>query len=163
MRSVRGTATANGRCGPSIFAGGGGMTETSDRSLLDMIRRHGPMPIAEMTERLGVTPTAIRNRLTRLVESGMVERRAESGGRGRPKHVYRASVAAQKMLGQNYADLAVVLWGEMMRTVEDRKLRRGLFRRVTPRAGGGLSGPGAGGGRGGPGGGVGLAPPGRGG
>jgi len=91
------------------------------------------MPIAEMTERLGVTPTAIRNRLTRLVESGMVERRAEPGGRGRPKHVYRASVAAQKMLGQNYADLAVVLWGEMMRTVEDRKLRRVLFGRITER------------------------------
>jgi len=109
------------------------MTDTSDRSLLDMIRRHGPMTIAEMTDRLGVTPTAIRNRLTRLVESGMVERRSEPGGRGRPKHAYRASVAAQKMLGQNYADLAVILWGEMMSTVEDRKLRRVLFGRITER------------------------------
>jgi len=109
------------------------MTESSDRSLLDMIRRHGPLTIAEMTERLGVTPTAIRNRLTRLVGSGMVERRTQPGGRGRPKHAYQASVAAQKMLGQNYADLAVVLWGEMMRTVEDRKLRRVLFGRITER------------------------------
>jgi predicted ArsR family transcriptional regulator len=75
----------------------------------------------------------VRNRLTRLVESGMVERRAEQGGRGRPKHTYQASVAAQKMLGQNYADLAVILWDEMMRTVEDRKLRRILFGRITER------------------------------
>jgi len=37
------------------------------------------------------------------------------------------------MLGQNYAELAVVLWGEMMRTVEDRKLRRLLFGRITER------------------------------
>jgi len=109
------------------------MTESSDRALLDLIRRHGPLTIVEMSGRLGVTATAVRNRLTRLVGSGMVERRAEPGGRGRPKHTYQASVAAQKRLGQNYADLAVILWDEMMRTVEDRKLRRVLFGRITER------------------------------
>jgi predicted ArsR family transcriptional regulator len=82
---------------------------------------------------LGVTGTAVRNRLTRLLESGLVERRAEARGRGRPRHAYQASVEAQKRLGQNYADLAVVLWDELMTTVEDRKLRRLLFARITER------------------------------
>jgi len=109
------------------------MIEAADRSLLDLIRRHGPLTVAEMATRQGVTPTAVRNRLTRLVGSGMVERRVEHGGRGRPKHTYEASVEAHKRLGQNYADLAVVLWDEMMRTVEDRKLRRILFGRITER------------------------------
>ena len=109
------------------------MTESSDRLLLDLIRRHGPLTVAEMARHLGVTPTAVRNRLTRLVGSGMIERRAEHGGRGRPRHTYQASVEAHKRLGQNYADLAVVLWDEMMRTVEDRKLRRVLFGRITER------------------------------
>ena len=109
------------------------VNESSDRSLLDLIRRHGPLTVAEMAGRLGVTATAVRNRLTRLVGSGMVERRAEHGGRGRPRHTYQASVEAHKRLGQNYADLAVVLWDEMMRTVEDRKLRRLLFGRITDR------------------------------
>jgi predicted ArsR family transcriptional regulator len=109
------------------------MIEAADRSLLDLIRRSGPLTVAEMATRQGVTPTAVRNRLTRLVGSGMVERRAEHGGRGRPKHTYEASVEAHKRLGQNYADLAVVLWDEMMRTVEDRKLRRILFGRITER------------------------------
>ena len=109
------------------------MNETSDRPLLDLIRRQGPMTVAEMVEALGVTPTAVRNRLTRLVGSGMVERRSESGHRGRPKHTYQASVEAHKKLGQNYADLAVALWGELMQAVEDRKLRRLLFGRVTDR------------------------------
>src|SRR5438309_1275928 len=103
------------------------MSEASDRSLLDLIRRYGPLSISEMVERLGVTPTAVRNRLTRLVSAGMVERRTERGTRGRPKHTYGASVEAQKQLGQNYADLAVVLWEEMMGTVEDPRLRRALF------------------------------------
>jgi len=107
--------------------------ETADRSLLDLIRRHGPLTVAELAERQGVTPTAIRNRLTRLVGSGMVERRVAHGGRGRPRHTYEASAEAHRRLGQNYADLAVVLWDEMMRTVEDRKLRRVLFGRITER------------------------------
>ena len=109
------------------------MNESSDRPLLDLIRRQGPMTVAEMVDALGVTPTAIRNRLTRLVGSGMVERKSESGHRGRPKHTYQASVEAHKKLGQNYADLAVALWGELMQAVEDRKLRRLLFGRVTDR------------------------------
>ena len=109
------------------------MTESSDRALLDLIRRGGPLTVAEMAASLGVTGTAIRNRLARLLGDGLVERRAEHGARGRPRHAYQVSVLAQKRLGQNYADLAVALWEEMMNTVADRKLRRLLFIRVTDR------------------------------
>ena len=109
------------------------MTESSDRALLDLIRRGGPLTVAEMAASLGVTGTAIRNRLARLLGDGLVERHAEHGGRGRPRHAYQASILAQKRLGQNYADLAVALWEEMMSTVADRKLRRLLFIRVTDR------------------------------
>lgn len=109
------------------------MSEAADRSLLDLIRRQGPMTVSDMSRQLGVTATAVRNRLTRLLESGMVERQAEHVGRGRPRHAYQASAEAQKRLGQNYADLAVILWEEMMNTVEDSKLRRLLFTRITAR------------------------------
>ena len=50
-----------------------------DRPLLDLIRRRGPLTVAEMASELGVTATAVRNRLARLCGSGMVERRAEHG------------------------------------------------------------------------------------
>jgi predicted ArsR family transcriptional regulator len=109
------------------------MTESSDRALLDLIRRGGPLTVADMACSLGVTATAIRNRLTRLLGAGLVVRQSEHQDRGRPKHTYRVSVEAQKRLGQNYADLALVLWDEMMSTVADRKLRRLLFMRVTDR------------------------------
>jgi predicted ArsR family transcriptional regulator len=98
-----------------------------------LIRRGGPLTVGDMAVSLGVTATAIRNRLTRLLGAGLVERRAEHQDRGRPKHTYRVSVEAQKRLGQNYTDLALVLWDEMMSTVADRKLRRLLFTRVTDR------------------------------
>ncbi|HZW32242.1 MAG TPA: AsnC family protein, partial [Isosphaeraceae bacterium] len=64
------------------------MSESSDRELLDLIRRRGPLTVPEMAASLGVTGTAIRNRLARLLGTGLVERRAERGGRGRPRHVY---------------------------------------------------------------------------
>ena len=89
------------------------------------------MTVQEMARESGVTATAVRNRLARLLDAGMVERQAEHVGRGRPRHAYQASTLAQKQLGQNYADLAVVLWNEMMHTVEDAKLRRLLFTRIT--------------------------------
>lgn len=107
------------------------MIDSPDRPLLDLIRRRGPLTVAAMVQALGVTPTAVRNRLARLVDSGMVERRVELGGRGRPKHTYQASAEAHRRLGQNYADLAVALWGELMHEVPDPKLRRLLFGRVT--------------------------------
>src|SRR5262245_9860946 len=103
------------------------MSESSDRELLDLVRRRGPMTVVEMAAGLGVTGTAIRIRLARLLGAGLLERRAERGRRGRLHYTYQVSVEAQKRLGQNYADLAVVLWEEMMSTVEDRKLRRLLF------------------------------------
>jgi predicted ArsR family transcriptional regulator len=107
--------------------------ESSDRPLLDLIRRKGPMTVAEMAQAQGVTPTAIRVRLSRLVGSGLVERRTEHGKRGRPRHTYQASPEAHKRLGQNYADLAVVLWEEMMGSVPDPRLRRQIFARITDR------------------------------
>src|SRR5262245_33569822 len=109
------------------------MSETTDRTLLDLIRREGPLTVVDLARRLGVTSTAVRNRLTRLLGSGMVERLTEHGARGRPRHMYQASVEAHKRLGQNYADLAVVLWDELMQTVPDRKLRRLIFGRITER------------------------------
>jgi predicted ArsR family transcriptional regulator len=110
-----------------------GMPESSDKELLDFIRRRGPLTVVEMGELLGVTGTAVRNRLARLLATGLVERRAEHGGRGRPKHRYQASELAHKRLGQNYAELALALWEEMMSAVADRKLRRTLFTRLTDR------------------------------
>jgi predicted ArsR family transcriptional regulator len=109
------------------------MSESSDRALLDLIRRCGPLTVTEMATSLGVTATAVRNRLARLLGDGLVERQAEHGGRGRPRHAYQVSKLARKTLGQNYADLALALWEEMMTTVADRKLRRLLFTRVTDR------------------------------
>ena len=110
-----------------------GVSQSSDRPLMDLVRRVGPISVEDLADRMAVTPTAIRVRLSRLVESGLIERVQESVGRGRPKFLYQASPLAQRKLGQNYADLALVLWDEVMHSVDDPKIRRELFARITDR------------------------------
>ena len=106
----------------------------SDRSLLEFIRRQGDCSIQEMVEFSGVTATAIRQRLSRLMEQGLVDRVAEAAGRGRPTHRYSLSHAGVRSAGDNYRDLATVLWSEL-RSIENPEIKQGLLRRIVGRLG----------------------------
>src|SRR4051812_28346503 len=105
------------------------MDHRSDRDLIELLRRRGPMMISEIIKELGVTATAVRNRLDRLRANGLVERREQKGGRGRPRHCYSATQRALESLGQNYDDLAVALWQEI-KNLRDQALRLEIVRRV---------------------------------
>lgn len=112
----------------------GTTSETSDGQLLELLRRRGPLDIAELTTAMGVTPTAVRQRLTRLMKQGLVDRDVRPQVRGRPRHGYRVTERARRSAGQNFADLAVVLWSEL-RSVKDAEVRRGLLKRIAERLG----------------------------
>ncbi|MEM8944841.1 MAG: MarR family transcriptional regulator [Planctomycetota bacterium] len=104
----------------------------TDRSLIDFLRRQGESSISELVDFAGVTATAIRQRLGRLMDQGLVERTAEPGRRGRPTHRYALTAAGVRVGGDNYEDLASVLWSEI-RAVEDPDVRHGLLRRIVSR------------------------------
>jgi predicted ArsR family transcriptional regulator len=105
------------------------ITETSDAAILDLLRRHGATGVSELAEQTGVTSTAVRQRLNRLMGQGLVERKVERAGRGRPSHKYSLTDKGRRSAGNNYADLAVTLWREV-RAVKDPEVRRGLLRRI---------------------------------
>jgi predicted ArsR family transcriptional regulator len=105
------------------------VSETSDGQLLELIRHNGPLSVSAMAEATDVTPTAVRQRLTRLMAQGLVERQAEKAGRGRPSHRYSLTEKARRQTGTNYADLALVLWKEI-RSISDPAIRRGLLERL---------------------------------
>jgi predicted ArsR family transcriptional regulator len=100
-----------------------------DRDLLAILMRLGPSGIAELCTASNVTATAVRQRLQRLQALGFVQRRAVPADRGRPHHVYEATDTARRELGQNYAELATLLWEEM-RQIEDAPTRERLLGRV---------------------------------
>jgi DeoR family suf operon transcriptional repressor len=107
-------------------------TAESDRAIVDFLRRKGEATIGDLVKLLGVTATAVRQRLTRLMEQGFVERQAEAAGRGRPMHRYSLTEAGAKSGGNNYDQLAQVLWDEV-RAIKDPDVRQGLLRRVSGR------------------------------
>lgn len=103
--------------------------ETSDGRLLDLLRQRGSLSVTEAATATAVTATAVRQRLTRLMKQGLVERATKTHGRGRPVHRYSPSEKAKRQAGNNYADLAQVLWQEL-RNLPDAEIRRGLLQRI---------------------------------
>jgi predicted ArsR family transcriptional regulator len=107
-------------------------TESSDRSMLDILRREGAVTISALVAEMGVTATAVRQRLQRLMNEGLIERKTERKGRGRPNHRYSLTEKGEHSAGNNFADMATVLWEEI-KSVEDPNIRRGLLKRIADR------------------------------
>jgi len=102
---------------------------TSDSDLLDLLRNGGPLDISGLAGTMEVTPTAVRQRLARLMGRGMVEREVVRGQRGRPRHRYRLSDKGLRLTGSNFSDLARALWSEISE-IEEEDVRAKLMERV---------------------------------
>lgn len=102
---------------------------SSDAAVVDLLRKREALEIGELAEALEVTATAVRQRLERLMKAGFIERSTVSRPRGRPAHAYRLTAAGQKLGGNNFRDLALVLWREI-RGVRDPSIRSGLLQRI---------------------------------
>jgi predicted ArsR family transcriptional regulator len=101
----------------------------SDADLLDLLRITGALRITEMAEAMEVTPTAVRQRLIRMMTQGLIQREPIRAGRGRPLHKYWLTDKGLRQSGTNFNDLAVALWREV-RAIPDGELRRSMLRRV---------------------------------
>ena len=107
---------------------------TSDQGILDQLRRR-PQNVAQLASATQVTATAVRQRLTRLMAQGLIERMATPVGRGRPSHSYSLTAAGRQHAGVNYDDLAQALWAEI-RAIDNPQVQRGLLKRISQRLAG---------------------------
>jgi predicted ArsR family transcriptional regulator len=107
-------------------------SETSDKAILDYLRRSGAATVIDLAQEMGVTATAIRQRLQRLMADGVIARRTQRKGRGRPNHRYSLTDKGERLAGSNFADLAIVLWEEV-KSVDDPDVRRKLVNRIADR------------------------------
>jgi predicted ArsR family transcriptional regulator len=105
------------------------VTESSDIGILDLLRKAGPLGVRQLARAMRVTATAVRQRLTRLMTQGLIDREVSRAGRGRPSHRYRLTDKGRRQTGANFADLALALWNEV-RTIQDPEVRRGLLQRI---------------------------------
>lgn len=106
--------------------------ESSDAAVLDLLRKSGPLSVAQLAVAMNVTATAVRQRLTRLLARGDIQRAVERSGRGRPGHRYDLTEKGRRRTGANFADLAIALWQEV-REIKDPDIRRGLLARLSGR------------------------------
>ena len=74
---------------------------------------------------MGVTATAVRQRLARLLDASLIDRTGTADGRGRPSHRYDLTDAGRRTLGDNLADLACALWQEI-HEIADPQLRKSV-------------------------------------
>jgi predicted ArsR family transcriptional regulator len=89
--------------------------DPADREFLERLHRLRSGTIQEICAQLGVTATAVRQRLNRLQGQGLVTRETVRSGRGRPHHTYGVTAGGRRELGENYADLARLLWQAIQR------------------------------------------------
>lgn len=113
---------------------GRGPIRSVDRDLLLAMRGGELMGIGELTERLQVTATAVRQRIERLLERGLLDREKVVAGRGRPTYQYRITDEGRRVNGADSTDLAEAMWRELL-SIEDPELRGRMLRSVATRLG----------------------------
>jgi len=101
----------------------------SDADLLELLRVAGPLDVVEMAGAIEVTATAVRQRLSRMMAKGLIQREPVRAGRGRPRHRYQLTDRGLELTGSNFADLAMAMWVEVS-AVANPDLRRDFLRRI---------------------------------
>lgn len=86
-------------------------SSSSKRRIIDHLKRTSSASVAELTEIMGVTSTAVRQHLDDLEQSGLVRRLApvNTGGRGRPRMPWMLTDLASDLFPDRHADLTVEL------------------------------------------------------
>jgi len=75
------------------------------RELLQIIKRRGTLSVTEAMETLGMARTTVREHLLQLREKGLLTRRAEPRGRGRPSHRYEMTRKAKVLFPSRDGEL----------------------------------------------------------
>jgi predicted ArsR family transcriptional regulator len=105
-------AAAGETAGRSLLPEGGPVgSERSTRGrIARLILENGPSTAARLSERLGLTPAAIRRHLDNLLADGLIETRIArpygSRGRGRPARLFAITDAGRSAFEHAYDDLA---------------------------------------------------------
>ena len=103
--------------------------EPDDEQFLLSLQRAGGGTIQELCDTAGVTATAVRLRLGRLQTLGLIERQTIRNGRGRPHHTYQITELGRRRLGDNYSELALLLWSELQ-TIDEIDVRQRVTGRI---------------------------------
>ena len=93
---------------------------------------NAPQTVADLVETIGVTRTAVTEQLNELVAAGFVERGVERlPGRGRPRHLYKATDAALLLLFANNQRLVIPAIWKAIGDLGGDELMQNVLQRVS--------------------------------
>lgn len=114
------------------------MVRSVDAQLLRTLGDDRAWCVGDLIKPMGVTATAIRQRLERLLEAGLVEREKLATGRGRPAFGYRLTEQGRRCAGADPGALAEAMWQELLE-LQDESVRFRLLAGIAKRLGRGLA------------------------
>ena len=83
------------------------LPDGSGDPVLLVLKSHGSQRAAALARRLGVSPQAVRKRLDRLLEDGLVRFEDEAGRPGRPKRCWSLSERGHGRFPDTHAQLKI--------------------------------------------------------
>ncbi len=118
---------------PAGVAFPGADVRTRDR-ITRLLLEEGGATATHLSERLGLTPAAVRRHLDHLIEEGAVEAREPrttgARGRGRPAKVFALTEAGRDRFDQQYDDLAAQALRFLAETAGEEAVKEFARRRV---------------------------------
>ncbi len=87
---------------------------TTRRAILNLLKRQGPLDASEVATALSLTAAAVRQQLSRLEDDGLLQHQQaalEGPRRGRRRHLYELTTAAEALYPKRYGDLTTELLG----------------------------------------------------
>lgn len=120
---------------PQAAAGTSSPIRPVDQLVLELLRKEPGLTVTDLTDRLEVTATAVRQRLDRLENCGFIERQKCSTSRGRPVFQYALSPLGLRRVGVDYMEFAVAMW-DVVRNYPDKQVRQNLIDAISQKMGG---------------------------
>jgi DeoR family transcriptional regulator, suf operon transcriptional repressor len=103
------------------------------RGILDALKKNGELRAEDLAESNNMTTSGVRQQLQALEADGLVTHLEKREGRGRPKHVYKLTTAADALYPRMYSELTNELLDyvrednpEMLERIFKRRMQRRL-------------------------------------
>ncbi|MEW4488453.1 transcriptional regulator [Thalassoglobus sp. JC818] len=103
--------------------------DQTDHEFLSVLQRQSPATIQSLCDSIGITATAVRQKLMRFQAAGLVDRKLSRQERGRPSYTYHLTAAGLKELGDDHAEIAAILWKQIM-VISDENVRKSVLNGV---------------------------------
>ena len=101
--------------------------------MIAAVTRQGHTTIADLVRSLGLTTTAVRQQVNRLLAKGWLVRSQRHGGLGRPADVFAVSDRVKRLFGESRDEFSKLLLEEIMQVegpAARRKILQGVGRRM---------------------------------